>query len=276
MAGFSAGKGEKSRAPSRGHRIFIGSGEASVVERKVLIYSLLKHAREPLDIHVFNGTHNALEHDGGIVPAPLPLPYKYRGGDTEFGLYRYLLPQLCGWSGRALYIDSDMICLADIGALFDLPLGDADFLALRMDGDDTWRTSVMPIDCAATRFDLDAIFGGIDRGDYGLGDFMTLSPRFLAHRPYRIGPLDPAWNSFDRHDAGTKLVHYTDMPRQPWKRRGHPYGALWFRYFREAHAAGHVTDRDIDTALRRAYVRRDLRQGFGWRERLLAAAARHL
>ena len=42
-------------------RIFIGSGEQSVVERRVLVHSLRRHTRRPLDIHVFNGTHNAIE-----------------------------------------------------------------------------------------------------------------------------------------------------------------------------------------------------------------------
>jgi hypothetical protein len=38
-------------------KIFIGSGEQSLLERKVLIYSLHKHTRRELDISVFNGTH---------------------------------------------------------------------------------------------------------------------------------------------------------------------------------------------------------------------------
>jgi hypothetical protein len=44
-------------------KIFIGSGEASVLERKTLIYSLYKHTKRKLDIYVFNGTHNAIEHN---------------------------------------------------------------------------------------------------------------------------------------------------------------------------------------------------------------------
>jgi hypothetical protein len=44
-------------------RIFIGSGEASLLERKTLIYSLHKHSQRNLDIYVYNGTHNAIEHN---------------------------------------------------------------------------------------------------------------------------------------------------------------------------------------------------------------------
>ncbi len=55
-------------------RVFIGSGEASLLERKTLIHSLRKHTSRPLDLYVFNGTHNAIEHnDEPPVLANLPL-----------------------------------------------------------------------------------------------------------------------------------------------------------------------------------------------------------
>ena len=42
---------------------------------------------------------------------------------TEFSLYRFLIPELCGHVGKAIWLDSDMVCLADIGELFDTGLG---------------------------------------------------------------------------------------------------------------------------------------------------------
>src|SRR5688500_13788101 len=98
--------------------IFIGSGEASLLERKVLIHSIHKLARLPVRVFVFNGTHNALESDGAHPqPVPMSLAAKYQN-ITEFSNYRFLIPQLCGFVGRAIYLDSDMICLADIAELF--------------------------------------------------------------------------------------------------------------------------------------------------------------
>src|SRR5262245_5295602 len=113
-------------------KIFIGSGEQSLLERKVLIYSLRKHTQRDLDISVFNGTHNSVEKDGHApAPASLTLELKYRN-QTEFSLYRYLIPELCRFQGRAIYLDSDTVCLADIGGLFDLPMGGCDLLAKRV------------------------------------------------------------------------------------------------------------------------------------------------
>lgn len=246
-------------------RIFIGSGEQSLLERKVLIYSLHKHSRRELNIQVFNGTHNAIE-SGGEAPrlAPLPLPLKYRNL-TEFSLYRYLIPEVCSFQGRAIYLDSDMVCLADVGELFDTPLYGSDFLAKReysdRDGEKMWGLSAMLIDNERCRFDLDRVFKEIDEGLYTYLEFSQMGKRFLNVHNYRIGELDPQWNVFDRRDAQTKLIHYTDLNTQPWKFHNHPYGDTWFAYLREAQAAGWISERDINLTIQRGYARPDLETG---------------
>ena len=246
-------------------KIFVGSGEQSLLERKVLIYSLRKHSQRDLEISVFNGTHNSVEKDGQPpVTAPLPLHLKYRNL-TEFSLYRYLIPELCSFQARAIYLDSDMICLGDIGTMFDLPMEGCDFLAKReyaeSDGQKMWGLSAMLIDCERSRFPLQEIFDEIDRGAFTYTEFSQMGKRFLAHHPYQIGELDPSWNVFDRVGADTKIVHYTNLSTQPWKYYGHPYGELWFSYLREALAAGCVTNADIDLTIQRGFARPDLRRG---------------
>ncbi len=244
-------------------RVFIGSGEASLIERKTAIHSLRKHTKRDLDIYVFNGTHNAIRlNDGEPFLAPMSLRIKYRNV-TEFSLYRFLIPELCDYQGKAIYIDSDTICLSDIGELFDSPMGEADFLAKHeaYPGEKLWGLSVMLIDCQRCKFDLEGIINEIDAGLYSMSDFSCMSPRFLAHYTYKIGRLDPAWNVFDQWDNQTKLIHYTNLDTQPWKYPNHPYGELWFSYFNEALAEGYVTAKDIELSMIRAYVRRDLLEG---------------
>jgi lipopolysaccharide biosynthesis glycosyltransferase len=244
-------------------RVFIGSGEASLLERKTLIHSLRKHTRRELDIYVFNGTHNSVERNSDDpFLAPMSLKVKYRNV-TEFSNYRFLIPQICGHQGRAIFLDSDMVCLRDIGELFDTPMNGCDFLAKgeAYQGSDRWGLSVMLIDCAKARFNLEQIFGEIDQGLYSRTDFHQMTPKFLAHHPYRVGALDPRWNSFDYYDADTRLIHYTNLVTQPWKFPGHPYGELWFRYFREALEAGTITKEDVDLTLVRAYARQDILRG---------------
>jgi lipopolysaccharide biosynthesis glycosyltransferase len=246
-------------------KVFIGSGEASLLERKVAIYSLQKHTQRQLDIYVFNGTHNAIElNDQEPFLAPLSLKLKYHN-ITEFSLYRFLIPQICNYQGKAIWIDSDTVCLADIAELFDTSLNSCDFLskeeAYNTTSQNLWGLSVMLIDCKQTRFDLETYFDEIAQGLYTYTDFSCMSPAFLAHHPFKIGQLDSQWNVFDYCDEQTKLIHYTNLNTQPWKYPHHPYGELWFEYFAEARKAGYVTERDIKLSLVRAYVRHDILQG---------------
>lgn len=241
-------------------RIFIGSGEASLLERKTLIHSLRAHTSRPLDIHVFNGTHDALERgDEPPVRLNMPLGVKYRNY-TEFSNYRWMIPELCGYRGRAIFLDSDMVCLADIGDLFDADMGGCDMLAKAeaYKGDRSWGMSNILFDCEKCRFPLEDIFREVDAGQYTNTDFQQMTPAFLTRRPYRIGPLDPAWNSFDVRDAGTKLIHYTNLRTQPWKFPGHVHEELWFQWFNDARKAGLITNQDIDKTLSRAYARQDI------------------
>ena len=87
------------------------------------------------------------------------------------------------------------------------------------------------------------------------------SPAFLKHHPLKIEAIDPNWNVFDQYDAQSKLIHFTNLLRQPWKFPGHPSGDLWFTYFNEAREAGAVTKQDIETAKMRGYVRQDILLG---------------
>lgn len=247
--------------PSAPVRVFIGSGEASLLERKTLIYSLRKNSRRPLDIWVINGTHNAIErNDAPPFLAPLSLEMKYRNV-TEFSLYRYLIPQMCDYQGRAIYLDSDMICLGDIGELFDTPVDDVDFRAVSKYADAQWASSVMLINCGRWRIDLQKIFDDIDRGTYSYAEFSRFDQRFLSLHPHAIGKLDERWNQFDRYDQNTGIIHYTDLLSQPWKFPDHPYGDLWFQYFALARSEGLITNRDIDLTLARSYARQDIMRG---------------
>jgi lipopolysaccharide biosynthesis glycosyltransferase len=242
-------------------RVFIGSGEASRVERKTLISTLKQHCSRTLDLHVFNGTHNAFERNElPPVPAPLPLHLKYRNY-TEFSLYRFLIPEICEHQGRAIWLDSDTISLRDIAELFDRDMQGADLLAKPDYGDQRWATSVLLINCATCRFDLEQIFRDIDAGRYSYADFTQLAPQYLHCHDLKVGPLEEHWNSFDRFDQQTRILHYTDLNRQPWKYTGHPAGKLWFRCFNQALQDGTLTREDIDLSIARGYVRTSIRDG---------------
>lgn len=245
--------------------VFIASGEASRLERKVLQYSIKKNCSDCVEVIVYNGTHDALEYpDGRKERLNTPLNVKYTNV-TEFSNFRWYIPGICHHEGRAVYVDSDMICLKDMKELLDLDMEGNDMLAkpdaYEHEGERRWGMSMVLFNNATARFDIDQYFQEIEAGEYAYGDLHRMTPGFLAKHPFKLGSLPAGWNEFDVATASTKLIHYTDLYRQPWKFAYHDHGDLWFRYFKEAQEAGFVTDEDINLSVARAYVRPDIREG---------------
>lgn len=85
------------------NRVFCG-----VDERQPLAYNVLQHSIQATSQRPIQ-----------IVPLykhQLPIS---RFGLTDFTFSRFLVPWLCNYEGRALFMDSDMIVLSDINDLFD-------------------------------------------------------------------------------------------------------------------------------------------------------------
>lgn len=245
--------------------IFIGSGEASLIERKVFIYSLKKHSKRNIDIYVFNGTHDTFEkNDEPPVRINMPLNIKY-ANVTEFSNYRWFIPQICGFKGKAIWADSDMLVLTDIGDIFDLNMDGQDILARSSaygsEDDKKWGLSLCLIDCEKAQMNPVQYFDEIAKGLYTYSDLHQMTPSFLKYHPYKLGEIPIGWNVFDKNDENTKLIHYTNLYTQPWKATNHPEGELWFKYFNEAIKSGAIHQEDIHKTLLRFYARQDLMKG---------------
>ena len=87
--------------------IFIGYDSREVEAFHVLVHSLQRRASRPLAI-----TPLVRSHLTGCYSRP-----RSSQESTEFSFTRFLVPFLCGWKGPALYLDCDMLCLADIARL---------------------------------------------------------------------------------------------------------------------------------------------------------------
>lgn len=83
-------------------KVFIGSDPRQPLAYSVLQHSIRVNASEPVSI-------TALQLD--------QLPMKRRGL-TEFTFSRFIVPYLCGFRGKALFLDADMVVTGDIADLF--------------------------------------------------------------------------------------------------------------------------------------------------------------
>lgn len=228
-------------------RVFVGSQPAQLLAVKVLEYSIKKHASLTTDVMPL--------HDARIdVPTP-----KDRGnrGRTPFSFQRFLIPELCGFSGRGIYVDSDMQVFKDIRGLWTTSFDGADLLAAREPGESGRRPqfSVMLLDCAALHWDIRNLVSGLDDGTY---TYETLMYEMKAARSVRAG-IDPVWNSLERYEDGTTcLLHYTDMPKQPWLSRANPLAYLWVRDLIEAVGSGFLSRELVADEVARGHVRPSL------------------
>jgi len=206
-------------------RIFIGFDSAQAIASQVLEHSIRKHAKRPVNvIHLRLDEMKARGFNRPLDPLQ----------STEFTYTRFLVPWLCGYEGTALFMDSDMLALADITELFDLDMGP---YALRVvkhehqpaDGIKMGKlakpqssyprknwSSLMLMDCAKLRCWTK------EAAETQSGAWLH---RFEPVPDAQIGDIDGrAWNVLDRYDENTKLIHYTSGG--PWT----SFGDVWFDY----------------------------------------------
>jgi hypothetical protein len=228
-------------------RIYVGTLEDQMLAVKVLEYSIRKHASMTVEVFPL--------HRAGIeVPAPRDPQNAPR---TPFSFQRFLIPQLAGHRGRAIYLDSDMQLFADIRRLWTMPFDGADVLAASKPGDPQRRPqfSVMLLDCDRLRWDIREIVARLDSGEL---NYERLMHEMVVAESVRAG-INPMWNSLEHYEAGrTALVHYTDVPTQPWVSIANPLGYLWTRDLFEALDTGVITTDLVKDHVARGWVRPSL------------------
>ena len=115
-------------------RIFIGYDSREPIAYHVLSHSILRRASCPVAIMPLVQTQ--LRDVGVYTRARGPME------STEFSLTRFLVPYLAGYRGHAIYLDSDMLCLADVVELTEYIMGNLARAVLVCPHEYTPRTTV--------------------------------------------------------------------------------------------------------------------------------------
>jgi hypothetical protein len=228
-------------------RVFVGSQEPQMLAVKVLEHSIRRHASLTVEVVPL--------HRAGITfPEPRDARNRPR---TPFSFQRFLIPQLAGYGGRALYVDSDMQVFRDVREIWTLPFAGADLLAARAAEASERRPqfSVMLLDCERLRWSPESVVAALDEGRLTYEQLMyemALAGTVRADIP-------PEWNALERYEEGrTGLLHYTDMDRQPWVSTANPLGYLWVRGLLAAVDDGFVAREEIAEHVARGWVRPSL------------------
>ncbi len=238
-------------------RIFVGTEESQTVATKVLAYSIQKHASAPVRVTP-------------MVNLNIPLPKDEKNRPrTGFSFSRFVIPQLAGYRGRALYLDADMLVFSDVAELWDIPFGKQRLLCTYQETPDAWKDnpwfhpgrqfSVMLLDCDRLDWKIEEIISGLDEGKFSYRDLLfnlcLVNPDEIEDR------IPPEWNHLERYEPGkTKLLHYTVIPTQPWNYDDHPLGYLWISAFTEALRCGFVSGEDVESGIAKGHLSRRLAQ----------------
>lgn len=241
--------------------VFVGCdpNDCDLEQMMVLEYSLRKHASLPVSIHWMRLSRDPAspwfsDPQGG-------LGWNTEQWVTPFSGFRWAIPALCSFTGRALYMDADMLVLRDIAELWRMPLQAGRVMSAKGSGK-KWRFCVTLWDCAAARpFLPDA-----DALRRSAGAHRQLIREFSG-APHRIQPLHPDDNNIDGEgrradqirilhysDIGTQFSHRFSMPRLQSEGSRHWFDgavlphprrdlqSLWEQYYHEALAAGYRLD----------------------------------
>jgi hypothetical protein len=190
-------------------RIFIGYDTRQNVAYSVLSHSLIRLSSRPLTIAPL-----MLRQLGDVLPRP-----RDPKQSTDFAISRFLVPHLSSFEGWSLYMDSDMLALADPAALWDLR--DDQFAVMVVKHEHAAREATKFLgepQHAYPRKNWSSLMLFNNERCRALGaDFVNRAPGLDLHQ-FRwledgdIGALPARWNHLvdvTPHDPDAALVHYT-------------------------------------------------------------------
>lgn len=233
-------------------KVYIGTDPSQLGAAEVLRQSILETSSEPVEVHTMEKVH---------IPQPKDVRQSQR---TGFSFARWAIPELCGHKGRAIYVDADMFVFTDIKELWETPMDGATVAIV--DGRDTSycsdkakgnknETSVMVIDCEKADWTLQQLVDGLSV-QYNYYDMMN-ELCFIPEENIRRN-VPRRWNSMDYWDETVSLIHFTNVPTQPWVSTENPFGYVWVNLLKRMIDEGKVQRSFINEQVENGYFRPSL------------------
>lgn len=129
---------------------------------------------------------------------------------TPFSPLRWGIHAACNYEGRAIYMDCDVIAMADIAELWNQPIPSSKATLMSGDG----ASCVMLIDCARMK----RVMPPIEKLKTVEGAYRQVRGDLIKGA---AGTFKNDWNCRDGkghksiHDGDVKILHYTHIPTQP-------------------------------------------------------------
>jgi lipopolysaccharide biosynthesis glycosyltransferase len=260
-------------------RIFVGTDRSQFLAVSVLEHSIKRYTKAPIEVYA-------------MLDLPIRQPKDPREHQrTGFSFSRFCIPQLCGYQGKALYMDADMLVRKDISELWQMSFDGAKIIIqedLNKIQSNTEGKSgapkkrikqcaVMLIDCEKANWNIESIVDGIDARKYNY-DELFYHLCILSETEIKFG-IPFRWNSLEHFDSTTANIHYTDVYTQPWSSPFNKNAEPWFQEVRLMLENGSLTWNQIETEIAQGFFRPSLIQDLKWGHRvpkILRSAWNHL
>ena len=187
-------------------KLFIGSssnGEDSYIEN-IYEYSLRKNCSMDLEITWMRQNKEGLwSHNNTQM------------WSTPFSGFRWFIPEICNFKGRAIYTDCDMINFKDMASLLETDMRNKPIAARKGQRFGGHEFCVMVFDCERIQDMLIPITRQKNIPEY----HHRMIHKFSGNSEL-VEDLDPRWNCLDGEDRKIDDIwqlHWTKMSTQPWK-----------------------------------------------------------
>lgn len=192
-------------------RIFVGCdpNDCDLEQMMVLDHSLHRHATVPLEIHWMRLSRDSASP--WYSDAKSGRGWRTERWATPFSGFRWAVPAVCGFQGRAIYMDADILALGDIAELWRAPITRPAVVLARYEGQFP-RFCVSLWDCSAAREHLPTLESLQSRASSH-----AHCSEYFKSNPRLMGAIDPAFNNIDGEGHTVeriRLLHYSDMGTQ--------------------------------------------------------------
>lgn len=225
-------------------KIIIASSDKNRIEERVAVHSLIESGHSLDEIDIIDGD-TGLIYDALRERAPRTTGLSDLGGSTSFTMARLFIP-LFYTDDKIVVIDSDVIVYDHLSGIFENESKPGIYVRSAYASDE-WATSVIGWHITPqVREMLPNYRRLIESEEFSWDEKIYLKKNFLNAIGIPLNRMSKSWNSFDKVTSKTKLVHFTNLATQPWKRDQHPCEGEWFKYAKEAFDSGTLTQNDIE------------------------------
>ncbi len=242
-------------------RVYINADESQALAAKVLARGIRDHATTPIAITVLENPTLPRVRDPKCWPR-----------DAR-ALTRFLVPEMAGFEGLALFLEADMLVRGDVTELQSLALDGCQAAVLKNPESTGYEPSLQVINCQRADWRIEQIVQGLDDGRYTSDQLIgslanvTDSTEVVEHIPLAWQPI------CNQPSAAAKVLRFRDPKHQPWKQEFGSCSA-WDETYRRAIAKGNVTVDDVYDAIEDGYVDESLLTAFSDDEMELFRARR--